>query len=130
MCQAAPAPQPSHVRSIVSNLLQLLPLVAIALLFWLILIRPAQRRQRALGQLQRAVAVGDEVMLTSGIYGTVRMLDEATVSLEVADGVILRVVRAAVGSVVTPAGENRPGEGHEGDQGEEAALVPDEPEET
>ena len=102
------------------NLLQVLPLVAIALLFWLVLIRPAQRRQRALGQFQRAVAPGDEVMLTSGIYGTVRAIDDDTMSLEVADGVTLRVVRAAVGSVVTRAAEA-------GD--EEATLVPDEPEE-
>jgi preprotein translocase subunit YajC len=108
------------VRTIVDNLLQVLPLVAIALLFWLVLIRPAQRRQRALGQLQRAVAPGDEVMLTSGIYGTVRAIDDDTMSLEVADGVTLRVVRAAVGSVVTRAAEA-------GD--EEATLVPDEPEE-
>ncbi len=102
------------------NLLQLLPLVAIGLLFWLVLIRPAQRRQRALGQLQRAVDVGDEVMLTSGIYGTVRALDDDAISLEVADGVILRVVRAAVGSVVTTPADVGAGE---------AALVPDEPEE-
>jgi preprotein translocase subunit YajC len=109
------------VRTIVTNLLQVLPLVAIAALFWLVLIRPAQRRQRALGQLQRAVAVGDEVMLTSGIYGTVRTLDDDTLSLEVADGVTLRVVRAAVGSVVTRSA---------GTRDDESALVPDEPEET
>jgi preprotein translocase subunit YajC len=108
------------VRTIVDNLLQALPLVAIALLFWLVLIRPAQRRQRALGQLQRAVAPGDEVMLTSGIYGTVRTVDDDTMSLEVADGVTLRVVRAAVGTVVTRAAEAG---------AEEATLVPDEPEE-
>ena len=36
-------------------------------------------------------------MLTSGIFGTVRALDDDTVALEVADGVTLRVVRAAVG---------------------------------
>jgi preprotein translocase subunit YajC len=108
------------VRTIVDNLLQVLPLVAIALLFWLVLIRPAQRRQRALGQLQRAVAPGDEVMLTSGIFGTVRAVDDDTMTLEVADGVTVRVVRAAVGSVVTRAAEAG---------GEEAALVTDEPEE-
>jgi preprotein translocase subunit YajC len=104
----------------VDKLLQLLPLVAIGLLFWLVLIRPAQRRQRALGQLQRAVDVGDQVMLTSGIFGTVRALDDDAISLEVADGVTLRVVRAAVGSVVNRAAEARD---------VEAALVPDEPEE-
>jgi preprotein translocase subunit YajC len=85
----------------VDNLLSILPLVGIAVLFWLILIRPAQRRQRSLATLQGQVSVGDEVMLTSGIYGTVRGLDDQTLSLEVAEGVTLKVVRAAVGSVET-----------------------------
>ena len=92
------------------NVLAILPLVGIALLFWLILIRPAQRRQRDLARMQRQVEVGDEVMLTSGIYGTVLGLDGDAVSLEVAEGVILKVVRGAVGSVVTPQTE------HEDDQ--------------
>jgi preprotein translocase subunit YajC len=109
------------VRTIVDNLLRALPLVAIAALFWLVLIRPAQRRQRQLGALQRAVAVGDEVMLTSGIYGTVRALHDDTMSLELAEGVTVRVVRAAVGSVVTPAAAA---------QDPDAELVADGPEET
>lgn len=102
------------------NLLPILPLLGIAVLFWLILIRPAQRRQRSLAQLQGHVSVGDEVMLTSGIYGTVRGLDDRTVSLEVSEGVTLKVVRAAVGSV-----EKSPATA--GD--EDAELVVDEPEE-
>jgi preprotein translocase subunit YajC len=108
------------VRTIVDNLLPVLPLVGIAVLFWLILIRPAQRRQRALHEMQSEVAVGDEVMLTSGIFGTVRALHDDTMSLELSEGVTVRVVRAAVGSVAVPAATA-------GD--EEAGLVPDEPEE-
>jgi preprotein translocase subunit YajC len=94
--------------------------VGIAVLFWLILIRPAQRRQRELGQMQRAVEVGDEVMLTSGINGTVRALHNDTMSLELAEGVTVRVVRAAIGSVVTPVAVATD---------EEAGLVSDGPEE-
>jgi preprotein translocase subunit YajC len=86
----------------VDNLLPILPLVGIALLFWLLFVRPAQRRQQALGRMQSDLSVGDEVMLTSGIIGVVRALDEETVQLEVAEGVTLRAVRAAVGQVVTP----------------------------
>jgi preprotein translocase subunit YajC len=104
----------------VDNLLPVLPLVGIAVLFWLILIRPAQRRQRALSEMQREVGVGDEVMLTSGIFGTVRALHDDTMSLELAEGVTVRVVRAAVGSVAVPAAAA----GHE-----EERLVSDEPEE-
>ena len=50
------------------ELASLLPIVGIALLFWLLLIRPAQRRQRETRQMQSSLEVGDEVMLTSGIY--------------------------------------------------------------
>jgi len=104
----------------VDNLLPVLPLVGIAVLFWLILIRPAQRRQRALSAMQREVAVGDQVMLTSGIFGTVRALHDDTMSLELSEGVTVRVVRAAVGSVAVPAAVA---------DDEEAGLVSDEPEE-
>ena len=103
-----------------SNLVPFLPLVGIALLFWLLFVRPAQRRQRAMGDLQRALSVGDEIMLTSGIFGTVSALHDDSFSLDVADGVTLRVLRAAVGNVVTPAARSLE---------DDTALVTDEPEE-
>lgn len=78
-------------------------LLAIAALFWLAIIRPQQRRQQALGRMQKSLGVGDEVMLTSGIIGVLRSLDEETVQIEVAEGVTVSVVRAAVGQVRTPA---------------------------
>jgi preprotein translocase subunit YajC len=87
----------------VDNLLPFLPFVGIALLFWLLFMRPAQRRQQAVGQMQRGLSVGDEVMLTSGIIGVLRSLDEETAQLEVSEGVVVRVVRAAIGQVRTPA---------------------------
>ena len=77
-------------------------LIGIAVLFWLAIIRPQQRRQKAVGTMQRELAVGDEVMLTSGIIGVLRSLDDKTVQIEVSDGVALRVARAAVGQVTTP----------------------------
>jgi preprotein translocase subunit YajC len=77
-------------------------LLGIAILFWLLMIRPQQRRQQAMARMQRSIGVGDEVMLTSGIIGVVRSLDDKNVHLEVSPGVTLGVVRAAIGEVVTP----------------------------
>ena len=97
-------------------------MIGIALLFWLLFVRPAQRRQREMGSMQRALSVGDEVMLTSGIFGTVRALEDEKITVEVADGVTLTVIRAAIGQV-TPAPQS---------QDEEAELIgqpADEPEE-
>lgn len=78
-------------------------LLAIALLFWFAIMRPQQRRQQSVKQMQSMLAVGDEVMLTSGIIGVLRSLDEKTVEIEVSEGVTLKAVRAAVGQVMTPA---------------------------
>jgi preprotein translocase subunit YajC len=106
----------------VDSLVTFLPLIGIALLFWYLFVRPAQRRQREMGSMQRAVAVGDEIMLTSGIFGTVQALEDDKILLEVADGVTVRVIRAAIGQV-TPVTQS---------QDEETELVgqpADEPEE-
>ncbi len=50
--------------------------------------------------MQSTLEVGDEVVLTSGVYGTVRGLDEGIARVEIADGVTVRVARGAVGQVV------------------------------
>jgi preprotein translocase subunit YajC len=87
----------------VESLASLLPLVGIALLFWLLLIRPAQRRQREPLRMQSAIAVGDAVMLTSGIFGTVQAVVDDRFEVEIAPGVVVTVARGAVGTVVTKA---------------------------
>ncbi len=85
------------------SLASLLPLVGIALLFWLLMIRPAQRRQRATLRMQSAIVSGDEVMLTSGIFGTVQLVLDDRFEVEIAPGVVVEIARGAVGTVVTKA---------------------------
>ena len=77
------------------------PLIIIAGLFWLLLIRPAQRRQREAIAVQQAAEIGSEVMLTSGIYGTVKAAQDDTLQIEVAPGTVVKVARGAVARVVT-----------------------------
>ena len=91
---------PAVDSPLVQDLVPVLFLLGIALLFWLVLIRPQVRRQRELAHLQSTLEVGDEVMLTSGIHGTVRGLDEDVARVEIADGVVIKVARGAVGQVV------------------------------
>ena len=88
------------------ELVSLLPLVGIALLFWFLLIRPQARRQRELRTMQQALKSGDEVMLTSGIFGTLQETDEDHVRVEIAEGVTIKVARGAVGSVAHPGLEH------------------------
>lgn len=82
-------------------LANLAPLIIIAGLFWLLLIRPAQRRQREAAAVQRAADVGSEVMLTSGIFGIVTATDDDTLRVEVAPGTVVKVARGAVARVLT-----------------------------
>jgi preprotein translocase subunit YajC len=91
----------------VSNAAPLLLLLGVAAVFWLLMIRPAQRQRREQHLMQSRVGIGDEVMTTSGIFGEVRALDEETVRLAISDDVEIRVVRAAIGRVVTPAADAR-----------------------
>ncbi len=88
-------------------LADILPFLLIIAVFWLLILRPQRRRQQALLATQRALTLGTEVMLTSGIYGTVASLDEETIRLEVAPGTVVKVARQAIVKVLD--GPDEPG---------------------
>jgi len=79
---------------------EFLPLVGIVLLFWLFIIRPQSRRQKELRSMQSSLSVDDEVMLTSGVFATVREIEDDHVKVEIAPGIVIKVVRGAVGNKV------------------------------
>ena len=66
------------------------------LLMWVLFILPQQRRLKAHQALVARLEVGDEVMATSGFYGTVTELDDEVVHLELAPGTVVRIARGAV----------------------------------
>lgn len=77
----------------VGNLLVLaLPLLLLAFLMF-----SQRKRGRQVQEFQSALTVGDKVVLTSGLYGTITALDDVVATLEVAPGVQVRVDRRAVG---------------------------------
>lgn len=82
------------------GLVGLLPLLGILLIFWLLVIRPASRRQKDQLRMQSSLAVGDRVVLTSGFFGTLTALHDDRLEVELAPGTTVTVARAAVGSVV------------------------------
>ncbi len=75
---------------------QLLSLALIAVAFYVLLIRPQQKRQKEHRALMDALVEGDRVVTIGGEYGTVRSLDEGRVGLEVAPGVVIEFDRGAV----------------------------------
>jgi len=76
-------------------------IVLILAALWLLMIRPAQRRQRDQQKLMSAMEVGDEIVTAGGLYGTVKALEDDEVRLEIAPGIEVRVARRAVAGVVS-----------------------------
>ena len=83
--------------------MSLLLIVAAGAAFYFLIIRPGKQRQKAQAALQRSLQPGTEVMTTSGIFGTVAVVTEDELSLEVSPGVFMRIIPAAVAKVIQPA---------------------------
>lgn len=79
----------------------LIQLALILLIFYFLLIRPQQKRNKAHQDMVEALKAGDKVMTTGGIYGTVRKIKDNELSLEIAPDVVIVVERMAVNNVVT-----------------------------
>ena len=78
----------------------MLPLFAIIFfIFYFLVIRPQSKEKRKRETLLKAAKKGDRIVTTAGIHGKIVSNDEATVLVEVDDGVRLRFDRAAVWQV-------------------------------
>ena len=75
---------------------QLLVVVVALAAFWIIVMRPARVAQRKVVELQQELQVGDEVVLSAGIFGTIRSLSDARVEIEIAPGTVITVARQVV----------------------------------
>ncbi len=63
---------------------------------YMVLIRPQQKKQRDQASFTSGIEVGDKVVTSSGLYGTVNHIDDESVHLEVDRDIVVRVARAAV----------------------------------
>jgi len=79
---------------------QLLPLVLIFVVFYFLLIRPQAKRAKEHRALVAGLAAGDEVVTSGGILGRIVEAGDQFVTVEVAEGVRLKVQRHTIGSVV------------------------------
>jgi preprotein translocase subunit YajC len=111
----------AQAASPTNPVVQFLPFIVLGGLFYLLLIRPQQRRAKAQRALINAVEVGEEIVTTSGIYGTVTAIDdeEGVVDVEIAPGVEIRMLRAGIGRLAVPDDGSYDDEEDEGDDGDE-----------
>jgi preprotein translocase subunit YajC len=76
---------------------QLAPFILIFVIFWVLLIAPARRRQKAHQKMLEELKRGDRVVTNGGLHGEVAGIEGATsCSLKIADNVKVRVSKSAV----------------------------------
>ena len=78
---------------------QFLPFALILAIFYFIILLPMKRRQKKVQEFRDALKVGDKVITTSGIYGSITKMNEQSVELQVAVHVRIQVSRASVGGL-------------------------------
>jgi preprotein translocase subunit YajC len=84
-----------------SALIQFLPLVLIFVVFYFLLIRPQQQKQKEHRSMLDALRRGDRIVTGGGIVGTVnRVVSADEVEVDIAPNVRVRIVRSTISSVI------------------------------
>ncbi|MPZ74243.1 MAG: preprotein translocase subunit YajC [Nitriliruptorales bacterium] len=83
-----------------------LPLLLIVAVFYLLLIRPQQRKAKQHQALVRSIGTGDRVVTIGGIHGTVESIDDDTIRIEIAPGTVITMTRAAIARRLVDADES------------------------
>jgi preprotein translocase subunit YajC len=81
----------------VSPWIQLVPFALVLGIFYFIILLPMKRRQKKVQGFLDGLKVGDRVITTGGIYGSVVKLGEQSIQLQIADKVRIEVAKSAVG---------------------------------
>ena len=73
-----------------------LPIVAIGLVFYFLVIAPANKQRKKTAEMLSALKKGDRVVTSGGIYGTVQGVEADAVYLQIAENVKVKVARSAI----------------------------------
>jgi preprotein translocase subunit YajC len=82
-------------------ILNLLPIAAIFLVFYFLVIAPASKQRRKTQDMLSTLKKGDRIVTSGGIYGTIQGVEADVVYLKIAENVKVRVARSAITGVVS-----------------------------
>ena len=86
-----------------SSLITFLPLIAIFVIFYFLIIRPQNKKQKEHREMVAALSTGDEIATAGGVLGKVTQVGEQFLDIEIANNVTVKVQRHTV-SAVLPKG--------------------------
>ena len=75
---------------------QLLPFVLVLAIFYFVILLPMKRRQQKVTAFLAALKVGDRVVTSGGLFGTITRLGDQSLQIQIADKVRVEISRAAV----------------------------------
>ena len=104
------AAQPGGLESMFSSFGVMILIFAV---FWFLLIRPQQKRQKEIKNFRDSLTSGSEIVTAGGIYGKIKEVSETYFIVEIAKGVTVRVDK---GSVYPSAGDANQAAQNGGDQ--------------
>ena len=84
-----------------------LPFIAIIAIFYFLIIRPQNKKQKETQKMLSALKKGDKVVTIGGIHGTIQSVREQSVVLKVDDNTKIEFSRSAISSIVTAAKEDK-----------------------
>ncbi len=84
--------------------IQFMPLVAMGLIFWFLIIRPQMRRQKEHQTKIAAIKKGDQVLTGGGFVGKVVRVDDDYADIEIAQGVKVKAVKSTITDIIAPPG--------------------------
>jgi preprotein translocase subunit YajC len=96
----AHAVDPAPAGGAAGGFMSFLPLIIIFVIFYFLLIRPQSKRAKEHREMVAKLAKGDEVVAGGGILGRVTDVSESFITVEIADGVAIKVQRHAVTQVL------------------------------
>ncbi len=88
----------------------IITMVIIFGIFYFLMIRPQQKKQKELKTMLDNLAYGNTVITNGGIYGKVTGLTDNVVTLEIADKVRIKISRSAIGAIIQQTGTTAPKE--------------------
>jgi preprotein translocase subunit YajC len=80
-----------------------LPFIAIILIFYLLIIRPQNKKRKETEKMHSGLKKGDKIVTIGGLYGTIQSVKETTVIIKADDNVKLEFLRSAISSIITPS---------------------------
>lgn len=84
----------------------LIMIVLIFVVMWFFMIRPQQKKQKAVQKAREALKIGDQVITSGGVYGKIKEIGDVFMMVEVANGINIKIDKTSIFASASDAKQN------------------------